>query len=61
MKIHELERRLRKAGCRFSKHGGNHDVWVNPATGAVSLVPRHGSKEVKTKTAYGIIKTLTGK
>jgi len=59
MKRHELERRLRDAGCVLSRHGGSHDKWVNPTTGAFDWLPRH-AKEVATGTAEKILKKLVG-
>jgi predicted RNA binding protein YcfA (HicA-like mRNA interferase family) len=57
MKRGELEKRLREAGCVLSRHGANHDKWINPATGRSSWIPRH-AKEVPTGTAQSILKTL---
>ncbi|MDC0259569.1 type II toxin-antitoxin system HicA family toxin [Verrucomicrobiales bacterium] len=56
MKRSKLERHLKKAGCQFELHGGNHDIWVNPANGAESPVPRHN--EIKKWTARGICRQL---
>ena len=36
MKITELERKLRKQGCYFVKHGKRHDLWFSPITIAIS-------------------------
>jgi hypothetical protein len=32
---------LRKAGCILHRHGGRHDLYLNPATGRKAPVPRH--------------------
>ncbi|WP_353740575.1 type II toxin-antitoxin system HicA family toxin [Desulfoferrobacter suflitae] len=41
MKRSELIRRLREAGCFLHRHGANHDIYLNPATGQKQPVPRH--------------------
>ena len=41
MKRTELIRQLLKQGCVFLRHGGRHDVYLNPATGQKQPVPRH--------------------
>lgn len=58
MKHSELIRTLIKAGCLLKRHGASHDVWVNPKTGGRTMVPRHGSKEIKTKTVKSILDDL---
>jgi predicted RNA binding protein YcfA (HicA-like mRNA interferase family) len=32
---------LRKAGCILHRHGGRHDLYLNPANGRSAPVPRH--------------------
>lgn len=59
MKTSELLRCLRDAGCVMARHGGGHDKWVNPKTGAVEWVPRHAG-EVPNGLAQKILKKLTG-
>lgn len=54
MKTKEFVRRLKAAGCRLVRHGGEHDIWYSPVTGNTESVPRHGSKEVNK----GLLKTL---
>jgi predicted RNA binding protein YcfA (HicA-like mRNA interferase family) len=34
-------RELRKAGCILHRHGGRHDLYLNPANGRKAPVPRH--------------------
>ena len=58
MKHSELIRKLKKAGCLLKRHCASHDVWLNPKTGARTTIPRHGSKEIKEKTAKSILKDL---
>ena len=58
MKASELTRLAKKNGCQIKKHGGEHDIWVNPKTGGTARIPRHQSKEVATGTADQIMKNL---
>lgn len=41
MKQTDLVRRLESAGCLLVRHGGKHDWYTNPRTGAHQPVPRH--------------------
>ena len=41
MKRTELIRQLTEAGCSLQRHGANHDMYLNPATGQKQAVPRH--------------------
>ncbi|MGD9726840.1 MAG: type II toxin-antitoxin system HicA family toxin [Nitrospira sp.] len=41
MKRREFIRRLEHEGCELARSGGKHDLYRNPATGAVTTVPRH--------------------
>lgn len=34
-------RELVKAGCHLKRHGGSHDIYVNPQNGKKAPVPRH--------------------
>lgn len=56
MKTSELTKMLKKAGCYAIEHGKEHDAWYSPLTGKTFRVPRHGSKEIATGTAYRIMK-----
>jgi len=60
MKVNELTKRLRKAGCFLLRHGANHDIWYSPITGKTTPVPRHGTDEVKKKTLKTILEDLLG-
>lgn len=52
MKQTDLIKTLKKNGYEFSRHGGNHDVYVK---GSVKIaVPRH--REIKELTAKLILK-----
>ncbi|MDE7479101.1 MAG: type II toxin-antitoxin system HicA family toxin [Lachnospiraceae bacterium] len=52
MKQRELIKKLEKAGFEFSRHGGDHDIYVRGSD--VEQVPRH--KEIKEILARAIIK-----
>ena len=52
----ELERHLRRQGCRLDYEGGRHSIWRNLQNGATSAVPRH--PEVKRNTARRICDDL---
>lgn len=41
MKRRRFIQELEQAGCRLKRHGANHDIYENPATGRVAPVPRH--------------------
>ncbi len=57
MKRQELIKRIEKMGCAFIRHGGKHDWYQNPDTGACQPVPRH--REINEHLARGIIKKLS--
>ncbi|MDA8021114.1 MAG: type II toxin-antitoxin system HicA family toxin [Thermoanaerobaculia bacterium] len=41
MKRRAFLRELRRAGCTLDRHGGRHDLYLNPANGRKAPVPRH--------------------
>ncbi|WP_412062168.1 type II toxin-antitoxin system HicA family toxin [Rubrivirga sp. IMCC45206] len=41
MKQRALLKHLRRFGCHLKRQGRSHELWTNPATGAVEAVPRH--------------------
>jgi len=41
LKRGDLVRELVAAGCRLDRHGGRHDVYLNPRNGRKAPVPRH--------------------
>jgi mRNA interferase HicA len=41
MKRHDLIRELERAGCHLLRHGGRHDIFINPSNGRRAPVPRH--------------------
>ncbi|MBE6310578.1 MAG: type II toxin-antitoxin system HicA family toxin [Bacteroidales bacterium] len=54
MKVSELLRLLKKAGCTIYRNGGNHDIWFSPITGKKFPVSRHKTEELKPKTLASI-------
>ncbi len=56
MKRVDLEKHLRSHGCEYLRDGGNHPIWWNPATGAITAIPPH--REIDTYTARGACKQL---
>jgi predicted RNA binding protein YcfA (HicA-like mRNA interferase family) len=56
MKRSDLVRKLDEEGCVFVRHGGSHDWYRNPKTGALQPVPRH--REINEFLAKHILKKL---
>jgi mRNA interferase HicA len=58
MKRVDLLKRIKAIGCELVRHGGKHDWYRNPQTGAAQPVPRH--REIKESLAQRIIRKLGG-
>ena len=56
MKLRDLERKLRIAGCYLKRECGSHSLWINPKTGIIEAVPRHN--EIKEPLAKKILKNM---
>lgn len=56
MKRRDLIRFLEQQGAVFIRHGGKHDWYQNPATGACQPVPRH--TEINDYLARAVIRKL---
>jgi len=56
MKRSDLVRKLEQAGCSLIRHGGRHDWYQNPQTGASQPIPRH--REIKEFLAKHILRKL---
>jgi mRNA interferase HicA len=56
MKRVDLIREIEQTGCVFIRHGGRHDWYRNPRTGASQPVPRH--REINEHLARYILKKL---
>ena len=57
MKRKELIRELEKAGCKLHRHGGRHDIYINPINGNKAPIPRH--REIKDSLCRLIRKQLS--
>ena len=61
MKTNELLKILKDAGCQPKRQAkGSHQIWYNPLTGKLCVVPIHPSKEVGTGLVKKITKELLG-
>jgi len=58
LKTSEFVRQIKKQGVKFDSHGTNHDWYINPSNGQRTQVPRHPSKELKTKTVKMMLAQL---
>jgi predicted RNA binding protein YcfA (HicA-like mRNA interferase family) len=56
LKREELIRLLLAAGCILHRHGGRHDIYLNPRSGQKQPVPRH--REIDDALAKHIRKYL---
>jgi len=57
MKRRDLIKRIEVFGCELLRHGGKHDIYHNPKTGATQPVPRH--REINEMLARKIIRDLS--
>jgi predicted RNA binding protein YcfA (HicA-like mRNA interferase family) len=57
MKRTELLRKIAAQGAIFLRHGGNHDIYMQPQTRVQQPVPRHG--DVPDLLARRILKKLS--
>lgn len=54
-----LRRKLEGLGCVLYRQGrGSHEVWLNPANGRRTSVPRHGNQDLRTGTLHEIRRDL---
>ena len=56
MKVSELQKLLKQAGCYLDEDYTRHEWWYSPRTGKHFPVPRHKSKEVPSGTLNKILK-----
>jgi mRNA interferase HicA len=56
LKRRDLVRHLEAHGARLLREGGKHAVYVNPAAGRTTTVPRHG--EINDHLARKICRDL---
>ena len=57
MKKYELIQKLIQQGAVFLRHGGKHDVYIQPRTNKEAAVPRH--TEINEFTAKAVLKKLS--
>ncbi len=56
MRYSELEKDLKKAGCKVFREGANHTIWYSPITGQYFPVSRHKTEEIPKGTLKSIRK-----
>ena len=56
MKKYELIQKLNQQGAVLLRHGGKHDVYIQPRTNKEAAIPRH--TEISEFTAKAILKKL---
>lgn len=56
MRVSEMKRALRKAGCYKIRDGKRHEIWYSPTTGESFPVSRHDKEELRNGTAESIKK-----
>jgi predicted RNA binding protein YcfA (HicA-like mRNA interferase family) len=56
VKRSEFIRTLLQQGCLLHRHGGRHDIYLNPANGKKQPVPRH--TEIDDELVKHILKHL---
>jgi hypothetical protein len=56
MKRGNFIRELIAAGCYLKRHGNKHDIYINPANGKQTPIPRHS--EIKESLCQLIRKQL---
>jgi mRNA interferase HicA len=56
MKRRDLLRHLRRHGCLLLREGSDHTVYINPARGKASTIPRH--REINDFLARKICRDL---
>jgi predicted RNA binding protein YcfA (HicA-like mRNA interferase family) len=57
MKRTDLLKLISAKGALLVRHGGNHDIYIQPRTGNTEPVPRHN--EIKEFMAKKIIRNLS--
>ena len=56
MTYSELEKILKKNGCKVLREGRNHCIWISEKTGNQFTVGRHKTQEVPKGTLKSILK-----
>ncbi len=55
MRYSELEKKLKKAGCKVLREGANHCIWYSSITDKAFPVSRHKTEEVPAGTLKSIM------
>ena len=58
MKVSEFVKKLKKQGIKIHRHGSRHDIYINPANGKKSEIPRHQAQELGKGLEQEILKQL---
>ena len=59
MTYRQLRRKLERLGCIFERQGsGSHEIWLNPANGRRTTIPRHGNRDLAIGTLHEIRRDL---
>jgi predicted RNA binding protein YcfA (HicA-like mRNA interferase family) len=58
VKRRDLIAKVEAAGAHLLRHGGKHDIYHNPKTGATQPVPRY--REISESLARKILRDLAG-
>ena len=61
MRYSELEKELKKAGCKVYREGANHSIWYSPVTGQKFPVSRHKTEEIPAGTLKSIRRAATSR
>ena len=56
MKVSEMKRKLKKAGCYKVREGTRDEIWCSPKTGEEFALSRHNTEELPPGTANSILK-----
>jgi predicted RNA binding protein YcfA (HicA-like mRNA interferase family) len=56
----QLTRKLRRLGCEFDRQArGDHEVWINPATGGRTTIQNWGGRDLPPGTLRAILRDLS--
>jgi len=58
MTASEFIKYIKKQGIKFDRHGAKHDIYINPANGQTTEIPRHAKKEIGTGLKNSMLKDL---
>ena len=56
-KYKQVTKKFTKLGLIFEREGkGSHEIWFNPKTDRFTVLPNHGSKDIKEGTLIAALK-----